>query len=86
MHTLMCPFEGCFTTTENESEALVIAILNAHISTHTVATTHIGQRTGASKSEKIVRSKVSQIMLEEGWNSFLIQWKIYKYKLGAQRS
>ena len=78
MHNLECPFEGCSSTTEHESEALAIALFNAHISTHTVANTHNGQRTGASKSEKIVRPKVSQGMLEEGWNSFLIQWKIYK--------
>ena len=57
MHTLECPFEGCSSTTEHESEVLAIALFNAHISTHTVANTHNGQRTGASKSEKIVRPK-----------------------------
>ena len=78
MHILRCPFEGCSTITENESEALVIALFNARVSTHTAANPHHGQRTGTSKSEKIDRPKVSQGMLEEGWNLFLIQWRIYK--------
>ena len=78
MHILQCPFNGCSSTTENESEAMAIALFNAHVSTHTAATPQPSQRTGASKSEKIIRPKVSQGMLEESWNSFLIQWRIYK--------
>ena len=78
MPTLKCPFDGCSSTTVNDSEALAIAIFNAHVSTHTAVASNNVQRSGGSKSEKIVRPKVTQGMLEEAWNSFLIQWKIYK--------
>ena len=78
MPSLTCPFPGCSSTTVNDSEALAIALFNAHISTHTTSNAQGTQRSNASKSEKIVRPKVTQGMLEEGWNSFLVQWKIYK--------
>ena len=78
MPTLVCPFDGCSSTTTNDSEALAIAMFNAHVSTHTASASQNGQRSGGSKSEKIVRPKITQGMLEEAWNSFLIQWKIYK--------
>ena len=78
MPTLNCPFDGCSSTTVNDSEALAIALFNAHVSTHTASASSNVQRPGGSKSEKIIRPKVTQGMLEEAWNSFLIQWKIYK--------
>ena len=78
MPTLKCPFAGCSSSTVEDSEALAIAIFNAHVSTHTSTANQNIQRSGGSKSEKIVRPKVTQGMLEEAWNSFLIQWKIYK--------
>ena len=78
MPTLKCPFAGCSSSTVEDSEALAIAIFNAHVSTHTITANQSSQRSGGSKSEKIVRPKVAQGMLEEAWNSFLIQWKIYK--------
>ena len=78
MPTLECPFDGCPSTTVNDSEAMAIALFNAHISTHTASASSNVQRPGGSKSEKIIRPKVAQGMLEEAWNSFLIQWKIYK--------
>ena len=86
MPRLVCPFPGCGDTTETDSENLAIALFNAHISTHTTSAQN-GQRTGAaSKSEKIVRPKLSQGMPEESWNSFLIQWKIYKSSAGLSSS
>ena len=78
MPTLQCPFDGCSSTTVNDSEALAIALFNAHVSTHTASASSNAQRPGGNKSEKIIRPKVTQGMLEEAWNSFLIQWKIYK--------
>ena len=79
MPTLRCPFPTCSSSTVDESEALAIALFNAHVSTHTMSANHNSQRSGGNKSEKIVRPKVTQGMLEEAWNSFLIQWKIYKF-------
>ena len=70
-----CPFPGCEIITENADKDLAIAIFNAHVGTHTVAARVPNQ---ASKSEKLQRPRISQGMLEEGWNSFKIQWEIYK--------
>ena len=78
MPRLPCPFNGCSHATEDESENLAIALFNAHVSTHTVTTANNVQRVGPSKSEKIARPRLSQGMPEEGWNSFIVQWKIYK--------
>ena len=78
MPRLQCPFQGCSDVTEDDSENLAIALFNAHISTHTASNTNNAQRVGSSKSEKIIRPKLSQGMPEEGWNSFIVQWKIYK--------
>ena len=78
MPRLQCPFNGCNHATENDSENLAIALFNAHVSTHTVTNANNVQRVGSSKSEKIVRPRLSQGMPEEGWNSFIVQWKIYK--------
>ena len=78
MQRLQCPFQGCNDVTEDDSENLAIALFNAHISTHTVSNTTNAHRVESSKNEKIIRPKLSQGLPEEGWNSFIVQWRIYK--------
>ena len=74
MTRLVCPHAGCQEVTEDEDKDIAIALFNAHVSTQAIA----GRGPAAqSKSEKLQRPKISQGMLEESWNSFLIQWDIY---------
>ena len=79
MPLFRCPFEGCEDTTDNEDKDIAIAIFNAHVATHTSGRQSEKKST---RSEKIARPKISQGLLEEGWNSFLIQWKLYKTSAG----
>ena len=79
MPVFRCPFDGCGNTTDSEDKDIAIAIFNAHIATHTSGRQLEKKST---RSEKIARPKISQGLLEEGWNSFLIQWKLYKASAG----
>lgn len=79
MPVLECPYAGCEAVTNNDDKEIAIALFNAHVGTHT-AVRQLEQK--SSKSEKIARPKISQGMLEEGWNSFLVQWRIYKATAG----
>ena len=75
MTRLVCPHDGCEDVTEDDDKDIAIALFNAHVSTHAMT----GRVTAAtSKSEKLQRPKILQGMLEESWNSFLIQWDIYR--------
>ena len=49
------------------------------LATHTSG--HQSERK-STRSEKIARPKITQGLLEEGWNSFLIQWRLYKTSAG----
>ena len=79
MPLFRCPFNGCEDTTDNADKDIAIAIFNAHVATHTSGSQSEKKST---RSEKIARPKISQGLLEEGWNSFLIQWKLYKSSAG----
>ena len=79
MVSLSCPFPSCDEKVENQDKEIAIALFNAHVSTHTVSSPATpGSGGSSSRSEKLSRPKISQGMLEEAWNSFLILWKLYK--------
>ena len=79
MPEFKCPFNGCEDKTSNADKDIAIAIFNAHVATHTSG--HQSERK-STRSEKIARPKITQGLLEEGWNSFLIQWRLYKTSAG----
>ena len=79
MPVLKCPYANCEETITNDDKEIAIALFNAHVGTHTSAR-QVEQK--SMKSEKIARPKISQGLPEEGWNSFLIQWKLYKTSAG----
>ena len=77
MPELRCPFSDCSEVVTEDDKDIAIAMFNAHVCTHTAGRS--GERSNSSnKSEKIARPKISQGMMEESWNSFKLQWKIYK--------
>ena len=79
MPVFNCPFDGCEDVTSNDDKDIAITIFNAHVATHT-SVRQAAQK--STRSEKIARPKISQGMLEEGWNLFLIQWRLYKTSAG----
>ena len=76
MPQLLCPFPGCAIETNHEDKEMAIALFNAHVMTHTAGGGAAGA--GHSKAEKLSRPKLSQGLLEENWNSFVLQWNMYK--------
>ena len=68
-----------------EDKEIVIALFNAHISTHTSESRPL-RSTGSSKSEKLTRPKINHGMLEESWNSFKVLWQMYKTGAGFSES
>ena len=77
MPELRCPFSGCSEVVNEDDKEIAIAMFNAHVCTHTAGRS-ADRSNSSSKSEKIARPKISQGMMEESWNSFKLQWKIYK--------
>ena len=77
MPELRCPFSDCSEVITEDDKDIAITMFNAHICTHTAGRSVEHSRSG-NKSEKIARPKISQGMMEESWNSFKLQWKIYK--------
>ena len=70
----------CDDITEDDDKDIAIALFNAHVSTHSAR----GAPTPQNRAERLQRPKISQGMLEENWNSFLLQWGIYKDGAGLQ--
>ena len=88
MIRLECPFPLCNESVENEDKEIAIAVFNAHVSTHTTPsrTTAASSSNVSSRSEKLTRPKLSQGMLEESWNSFMVLWNLYKSGAGLSTS
>ena len=74
LHSLLCPHAGCGNKNEVDDKEIAIALYNANVSTHAVASGGVAQ----SKAKKLNRPKVNQGMLEEQWGSFTLQWELYK--------
>ena len=87
MVKLECPFPSCSESVDNSDKEIAIALFNAHVGTHTVASrsTAAGSNV-SSRSEKLPRPKLAQGMLEESWNSFLVLWSLYKTGAGLSAS
>ena len=78
MPVLQCPFPECETSTDNDDKDLAIALFNAHVATHAPRPATSSTGGGGNMAEKFQRPTACQGMLEEDWNSFLLQWEIYK--------
>ena len=74
MPNIECPFAGCDSVTKNEDKDIAIASFNAHIATHTCQAKSVI----SSSAESYARPKITQSMLEESWESFLVQWELYE--------
>ena len=87
MVKLECPFPSFSESVDNSDKEIAIALFNAHVGTHTVASrsTAVGSSV-SSRSEKLPRPKLAQGMLEESWNSFLVLWSLYKTGAGLSAS
>ena len=78
MPALACPFAECGAVTDNADKDVAIALFNAHVATHTATAPPTSSGSGGNTTEKFQRPAAGQGMLEEDWNSFLLQWDIYK--------
>ncbi len=75
MLTLDCLVAGCKEQVANTDEDIVVALFNAHVSTHTAGT---GRYRGSdsSKSEELVRPEITQEMSMESWRSVQVLRKL----------
>ena len=76
MLTLGCLVMGCEEQMVSKDKDVVIAMFNAHTSTHT-ADAGRNQDSDMINSEKVARPNVTKGMLMDSWSSFQVLWKLY---------
>ena len=77
---LDCLVIGCREQVVDTDEKVSVALLRAHISTHTVDTgcNQLGELSELSEIGKLARPKVTQGMSMDSWRSFQVLWRLYK--------
>ena len=69
---LKCPMPDCTYTTEDVTEAVAIALLNAHMHSHTQSSTV--KRSGPKLDRPLIEAGATM----EAWNVFERKWRMYK--------
>ena len=69
---LKCPMPDCTYTTEDVTEAVAIALLNAHMHSHTQSSTV--KRSGPKLDRPLIEAGATM----EDWNVFERKWRMYK--------
>ena len=71
-----CPINGCSFTTGERSEAVAVALLNAHMVSHTSSPAPTPVK--AKRGPKLDRPKVTCGISLEDWNMFTRRWTFFK--------
>ena len=80
MANIPCPVEGCQYSTGDSTEAVAIALLNAHVAgTHSNNARPVAaqQMMQPRRTPKIDRPPLKDNISEETWNAFLQSWNIF---------
>ena len=76
MVVIQCPCDGCEYETADMSEAVTVALLNAHTAgTHNAPVA--GNTQQRRRTPKVDRPVLKDNMTEESWNAFLQSWNIF---------
>ena len=78
MVQIPCQVPDCAYVANGDSEAIAIAMLTNHNSTHLVPTASAHRRSNHPKPPQIARPEVKQDISAEDWYSFLEEWKRFK--------
>ena len=78
MVTLNCPFPNCEIVTSNASEAIAVALFNAHISTHTRAGPAADAPAKKPRPPPLQPPKLAGQCSEAKFEEFKKQWGFYK--------
>ena len=70
---IQCPIEGCDFSTGERSEAVAVALLNAHMVSHPA-----GPAPHVTRGPKLERPKVSSGIALEDWNIFHRRWMVFR--------
>ena len=79
--TLQCPFTGCDNVTTHASEAVAVAVFNAHIATHTMASAPAAKRS-RTEMKKPDRPIVKEDSTDQDWAIFEFEWGRYCTAVG----
>ena len=80
MANIPCPVEGCQYSTGDSTEAVAIALLNAHVAgTHSNNARPVAaqQMMQPRRTPKIDRPPLKDNISEETWNAFSQSWNIF---------
>ena len=74
MVSLQCPFTGCDDVTTNADKEIALALFNAHIATHTMASAPAAAWTARVEMKKPDRPIVKEDSTDQDWAIFEFEW------------
>ena len=80
--TLQCPFTDCDAVTTNVDKEIALALFNAHIATHTMASAPAAARTARVEMKKPDRPIVKEDSTDQDWAIFEFEWGRYCTAVG----